>query len=355
MKMKTGIRIFTLGITVFMLMGFSGCGNEYKKIYEQAEKDLDQGMYDFAIEEFRQTIEGNYNVAQSYRGAGVASMKLGDYETAIEYFDYALNYDKLGSSLEKDILDYRATSNLKLGNASEAMADCQKVLALGSLNADEYFLLGKVALELDSYDEAANYFQQSFADSEDHDNAIEIYQAYVEKGMEADGTAYLEASLNNSPKSAEDYYERGEIFYYMEDYNQAQQELITAVNQGSTEAMLLLGSVYLAREDTSNARALYLQYVTEEGSAAKGYNGLAMCDIEDGNYSSALQNIQMGLENASTSEMQDLMYNEIVVYEKQLDFATALQKTEDYLNLFPADEAAKKEMVFLQSRTGMIQ
>ncbi|MDO4519075.1 MAG: tetratricopeptide repeat protein [Eubacteriales bacterium] len=355
--MKKNIRILApaFGIAMLTALCFSGCGNKYKEIYEQAEKDLDQGMYDFALDEFRQTIEGNYNVPQSYRGAGVASMKRGEYETAIEYFDYALGYEKLGTSLEKDLLDYRATANLKLGNASEAMSDCQKLLSLGSLNQDEYFLLGKVALELDSYDEAADYFQKSFAENTDHDTAIEIYQAYVEKGMEADGTAYLEASLNTSPKTAEDYYDRGRVYYYMDDYNQAQQELITAVNQGSTEAMLLLGSVYLARNDTSNARAMYLQYVSEEGNAAKGYNGLAMCDIEDGNYSSALQNIQMGLENASTSEMQDLMFNEIVVYEKQLDFTTALQKTESYLNLFPADEAAKKELTFLQSRTGIIQ
>ena len=81
--------------------------------------------------------------------------------------------------------------------------------------------------------------------------------------------------------------------------------------------MLLLGMVYRAQGDTSNARSMYQQYVSADDSdPAKGYNGLALCDMDDGSYDSALENISKGLEDASTEEMQDLLFNEIVVYEK---------------------------------------
>ena len=111
--------------------------------------------------------------------------------------------------------------------------------------------------------------------------------------------------------------------------------------------------VYRAQGDTSNARSMYQQYVSEDDSEpAKGYNGLALCDMDDGSYDSALENISKGLEDASTEEMQDLLFNEIVVYEKKLDFATALSKMQEYIKMFPDDENAAKELTFLQSRNG---
>ena len=103
--------------------------------------------------------------------------------------------------------------------------------------------------------------------------------------MEADGTRYLEAALKTEPKNAEDYCNRGKVYYYMEDYSNAQKELTEAVNQKSTEGMLLLGMVYRAQGDTSNARSMYQQYVSADGSdPAKGYNGLSLCDMDDGSY-----------------------------------------------------------------------
>ncbi len=51
-------------------------------------------------------------------------------------------------------------------------------------------------------------------------------------------------------------------------------------------------------------------------------------------------------------KMQDLLYNEIVVYEKKLDFATALSKIQENVKMFPDDENASKELTFLQSRNG---
>lgn len=40
--------------------------------------------------------------------------------------------------------------------------------------------------------------------------------------------------------------------------------------------------------------------------------------------------------------MQSLLFNEIVAYEKKLDFATALTKAQEYVDMFPEDSAAKK-------------
>mgnify|MGYP000352815541 FL=1 len=37
--------------------------------------------------------------------------------------------------------------------------------------------------------------------------------------------------------------------------------------------------------------------------------------------------------------------------KKKLDFATALTKVQEYIEMFPEDSAAKKERAFLKTRT----
>ena len=136
----------------------------------------------------------------------------------------------------------------------------------------------------------------------------------------------------------------------MGDYETAVEELKKAVAEDYGEAILLLGQVYLEQEETDQARAMFEKYIETEEESAQGYNGVALCDIADGDYEAALGEIQKGIQLADTKEIQNLMFNEIVAYERSLDFETASQKVEEYLKIFPEDEAAKKEREFLASR-----
>ena len=338
---------------VFGTVLLTGCDDELRKVYEQAAKDLEQEAYEYALEGYQQSIRNSYMPAQSYRGCGIALLEMGDYEKAIENFDSALGCEDINDSLKRDILAYRATARLKQKQYDLAMVDCQDLADLGGMNKETYYLSGKVALFMDSYDEAAGYFEKAYADAPSYETAIHIYEAYLEREMEADGTKYLEASLSSQPKTAEDYCDRGRIYYYMDDYDNARECLITASEKGNTEALILLGMVYLAQGDASNSRAMYQQFIAEEGSSAKGYNGLALCDIQDGNYEAALVNISNGKNIATTEELQSLMFNEAVVYERMQDYETAQKKMAEYNRLFPGDAAAEKELVFLKSRTGL--
>ena len=154
-------------------------------------------------------------LAQSYRGAGIASLRLGKYEDAVNSFTEALNCDKVSKSLRKDILSYRATAELKSGKYEDAMADCQTLGEDFSMDAGSYFLTGKVALAMDSYEEAASNFKQAYGEDSTYDMAIEIYEAYLDKDMEADGTRYLEAALSSEAKDAQDHCDRGRVYYYI--------------------------------------------------------------------------------------------------------------------------------------------
>lgn len=350
MRNKKIIWMLAAGLGMTLL---TGCGGENKKTYEQANTDLEQGNYDYALNEYQACISAGYKLSQSYRGSGIVKLRTGDYQGAIDDLTSALNDEKTGKSDQKDILEYRAAAELKAELYDQAMADCQTLAEDYSLNANDYYLTGCVALAMDSYDEASSNFSEAYGSDSTYEMAIQIYEAYLTQDMEADGTRYLEAALKTEAKTADDYCERGKVYYYMQDYDNARTELTTASEKGSTEAALILGMVYMAQGDTANARSFYQQYIDADGEdPAKGYNGLALCDIADGDYDSALQNISQGLCDATSDEMRDLLFNEIVVYEKKLDFSTALSKAQEYVQTFKDDEAAAKELTFLQSRVG---
>ena len=353
MRNKKIIWMLTAGLGAVLL---TGCGGEQKKTYEQANTDLEQGNYDYALSEYQSCISAGYKLMASYRGSGIVKLRTGDYQGAIDDLTSALNDEKAGKSDKKDILEYRAAAELKAELYDQAMADCQTLAEEYSMDANSYYLTGCTALAMDSYDEASKNFSEAYGDTSTYEMAIQIYEAYLSHDMEADGTRYLEEALKTEAKTAEDYCERGRAYYYMDDPDNAMAELTQAVDKGSTEALLLLGMAYLDQEDSSGARSFYQQYIDAGGeNPAKGYNGLALCDIADGVYDSALENISRGLEDAESDEMRDLLFNEIVVYEKQMDFTTALSKASAYVEMFRDDQAAAKELVFLQSRTGNMQ
>jgi tetratricopeptide (TPR) repeat protein len=350
MRNKKIICLLAAGLGALLL---TGCGGENQKTYEQANADLEEANYDYALNEYQACISAGYKLAQSYRGSGIVKLRTGDYQGAIDDLTNALNDEKTGKSDRKDLLEYRAAAELKAELYDQAMADCQTLAEDYSLNANDYYLTGCVALAMDSYDEASSNFSEAYGSDSTYEMAIQIYEAYLGQDMEADGTRYLEAALKTEAKTADDYCERGKVYYYMDDYENARTELTTAADKGSTEATLILGMVYMAQGDTSNARSFYQQYIDADGDdPAKGYNGLALCDISDGDYNSALQNISQGLGDATSDEMRDLLFNEIVVYEKKLDLSTALSKAQEYVQTFKDDDAAAKELTFLQSRVG---
>ena len=181
--------------------------------------------------------------------------------------------------------------------------------------------------------------------------ALQIYEAYLEQDMEADGTVYLEQVLATEARSAQEHYERGRIYYYMGDYENAASELSKAIDRNNSEALIAMGEVYLAKDDVESAREMFQQYIEkEEEHAAAGYNGFVLCDLAEENYESALENVQRGLDVAASDEMQDLLFNEVVAYERSLDFETAQTKAEEYLQLFPDEENMRAEKEFLDSR-----
>ena len=187
-------------------------------------------------------------------------------------------------------------------------------------------------------------------DPTDYDLYLNIYETYSQMNLSGVGGDYLQSALSIQGEELEDYYNRGRIYYYLGSYDQAQSQLIVPVEQKYEPAMDLIGQVYLAQGDYAHAKDIYSQMQTEFGESVDSYNGLALCAIADEDYDGALSYISQGLALDGTEGKQDLYFNEIVAYEKKLDFVTAKTKAEAYVASYPADEAGQKEWTFLSTR-----
>ena len=257
--------------------------------------------------------------------------------------------DDPDKEFKKDVQFYLAQARMDYGEVDKAIEVYSEILKAGE-DEQAFFLRGKAYISMEDYKNAEKDFQRALEGCEDYNLYINIYQIYVDHNKAVDGDAYLKMALELEPQDGEDCYHRGRIYEYEKNYEAARDELKTAMEQGYEDAMLLLGRVYLEMEDPASARSMYQEYLKKSEQGAKAYNGLAMCDIYDGAYDSALENIAQGLKENSKEDEQGLLYNEIVAYEYKRDFATAKEKMKIYLEQYPEDEAALRENEFLSTR-----
>ncbi len=338
---------------VGLLLLFAGCGGnkETDQCYRDGIKALEQEKYDTALICFEQLIEEGELLPEAYRGYGMAWMKKGMYPEAIAAFSRSLNnLEGNHPKFKEDVMFYLAQMRILTGELDKALAVYGDMLNENDENVQAFFLRGKVYMEKKDFEKAEKDFDRALRGCEDYDLYINIYQLYANIGMASKGDKYLTMALELEPESAEDYYQRGRIYENQGFYLEAKAALLTSIQLGFEDAMLLLGRIYLKLEDSSSARKMYTDYLKQSDKKAIAYNGLAQCDIYDGNYDNALENIKKGLDVGGDSEIQGLLYNEIVAYEYKKEFQIAKEKMALYLEKYPDDEDAVRENEFLSTR-----
>ena len=96
MRNQRIIWLLAVGLGAFLL---TGCGGEQKKTYEQANTDLEQGNYDYALNEYQSSVLAGYKTVrfiQRFWNREIAHH--GDYQGAIDDLTSALNDEETGKS-----------------------------------------------------------------------------------------------------------------------------------------------------------------------------------------------------------------------------------------------------------------
>ena len=331
-------------------LSMTGCSLLGQDTYyiDQGMEQINSGNYEEALTSFSSAEQEGKHLVESYRGSGMAYMALGEYDKAVEAFDRAVDLTKeKQKDVRKDILMYKATALYQSGDYEGAAKVCDTIQTFG----DSVDLQGLCYMELDEKDKAGVDFTTAVKLSpQDYDLLLNIYECYDDKNLSAEGDAYLQQALAINSDDSEDIYQKARIYYFLGDYDDAKTELNKMADSMDERSTMLLCRTYMKQDDTAHARQLYQQYMDKYGETPEAYNGMVLCDIADENYDSALENITKGLALSNDKGKQDLYFNEIVVYEKKLDFATAKEKAAEYVKNYPADEAGIRENNFLKTR-----
>ncbi len=116
-----------LAISVGLLAGCASNPSEAGVEYLQ-NKD-----YDNAIASFEEAIEKDINVADAYRGIGMAKWEKKDYAGSIEAFNSALN---AGASADGTLYNLMGCSALNLENYTDAITYFEKALEDSDISDD---------------------------------------------------------------------------------------------------------------------------------------------------------------------------------------------------------------------------
>lgn len=250
------------------------------------------------------------------RTQGMEQAQEGSYEDAIASYNEALGLAGMhAGNLELDIAAYKASAQYHAGNTEDAIATCSAILDLKE-SAEIYTTRGIL------YREAGN---------------TEAAKADFTKAM--------------SLTSKKDKVMLGRLSYYMEDYTNAKTYLEAASKEGDPEGIYWQAELYREMGNTDYAISLYQNYLAgEKVTHQEAYERVASYQLEQGDYTSALDTVLAGISMGNSGCLQKLMASEIAIYEQQGNFDTALQKMETYLESYPDDTDAQREYIFLKTR-----
>ena len=349
-KGKYGLQKILLGVLFTAV--FSGCGSSGTSAAAEGMQYIEAMDYNAAMASFATALENGEDERLILRGMGIASMGLTDYEAAAGYFldCLALSHGMV-EEMDYDVNYYLAASYQKLERYDEAERVYDAILALRPSETDAYYLRGNARLSQGQYETAKEDFDKVIElEPANFNRLIRVYEVLAAAGYKLMGQEYLETALKERSDKMSAY-DRGRIYYYLGDYEQAQVLLEQAKDSGDAYSYLYLGMAYEATGDYNYAITnVYTSYLNRGEGNAEIYNQLGLCYLKQGEYTLALESFQNAMQMEENSMMQVLRFNEIVAYEYLGEYTQAAVLLDNYLKTYPDDEEARREYSFLSTR-----
>ncbi len=287
-----------------------------------------------------------------YRQQGIGFMQEGRYEEAVLAFEQALGEcgGRVGET-EIDICYYKAAAQCAAGDVAGAIETCDALIGYNEEDAKAYYLRGCLHLQSAQVDQATEDFDAAVRlNASDYELYIEIYENLASCGNAEKGAEYLEQAFSVKGDSAQAHAFRGEIYFLQGQFENALQELKTALDAGDLTANLMLGETCEAMGDLTSAETYYQAYVESGEADSDALGRLAVLAMGREDYGTALTYLVQALGLEETPNKRELLRNEVVCMEYTGDFEGAWTAVQQYVTLYPDDLDAQREYIFLKNR-----
>lgn len=288
----------------------------------------------------------------TYRQMGIEYMEQGKYTEAIEAFDLALSQEvgTVGAD-ELDISYFKAAAQYASGNAEAAMATYNAIIDFKKDAYEAYYLRGCLYCKQGDAEAAEADFAKAVKyHGNDYELYINIYENLNAAGSGEAGKEYLKQALTISGEEVVNMEYRGQIRYLLGEYENALADLKAALEAGSTYANLYLAKTYEELGDAGAAEEHFKNYIAVVPADAVALNELGEIMLGKAMYAEAVLYFEQGLACEVVPNRGAIMHNLVVAYEYNGNFDKAWELIQQYVTLFPEDEEAQREYIFLKNR-----
>lgn len=253
-----------------------GCGGSKTPSIDEGMAAVAALDYVGALQCFDKAMVDGEDLRLLYRGQGLAYMGLTQYDKAVEAFGKALGSGSgRVDEIDYDINYYLAVAYYKMGDSNSSIGAYNAIIAMNPKDRLAYRLRGSVRIA-DDYEKAKADFDKAISlAAEDYDQLIDIYLVLERNGYKEAGQEYFQTALASDTKTMTDY-QRGRIYYYLEDYDNARNYLEKARKSEGVEAVLLLGQTYEELGDLNYAISVYSSFIEGDQTNASVYNRLGL-------------------------------------------------------------------------------
>lgn len=138
--------------------------------------------------------------------------------------------------------------------------------------------------------------------------------------------------------------------YTWQEYRNALPILLEAYESGYSDLILYVGSCYGQTGDLENMQIYYDVFLQNNPMNSFMYAQYAAIALDKNQMEEALGYIETGKQLEDQSNIKELLFDEIVYYEKLKDYNTAYEKAKAFVEAYPADAGGKNEYDILYTR-----
>ena len=329
-------------------------GNNMTYMTQLGMAQIKNAAYDEAIETFtamKNKAHSDTDRQSALRGIGIAYLYKGNYSNAVSALSDAMSYaGKKYTDQEIDILFYLAEAQDKNGDPVEAVLTYTKILNQKS-SANGYMLRGGAYQKVgDNTNAEADLYKAIELSGKEYKVYMMLYQVLTAEGKSKEAEDVLEEAATLPAKTSEDYSNRGLIYMYMKEYEQADADFEKAIEMQYMPAYFGKACLLMAQGNYEDAVESFKTYFEQVQDNALAYNQYGVCLMGLGKYEDAADAFSKGLALNDRTVDQELMFNEFTAYERMGQWAEAYTKVMAYVEKYPDDEQAKQELTFIESR-----